>query len=118
MSGLKSILGALAPTVATALGGPLGGMAVKMVADKLGISDATQEAVEMALTKATPEDLAKLKECEAQFKIEMKKLDIDLVRIAAEDRSSARARQAALKDSTPTILAIGTCCPSLVISEL
>jgi hypothetical protein len=108
MSGLKSILGALAPTVATALGGPLGGMAVKMVADKLGISDATQDAVEMALTKATPEDLAKLKECEAQFKIEMKKLDIDLVRIAAEDRSSARARQAALKDSTPTILAIGT----------
>ena len=29
MSGLKSILGALAPTVATALGGPLGGYGCK-----------------------------------------------------------------------------------------
>ena len=32
MKNLKSILGVIAPTLATAMGGPLGGMAMKMVA--------------------------------------------------------------------------------------
>lgn len=105
---LQAILKTVAPTVATALGGPLGGMAMKMVADKLGIPVESPEQLEKAISNATPEQLAQLKEVEANLKIEMKKLDIDLVRIAAEDRSSARFRQAALKDSTPTILAIGT----------
>ena len=105
---LQAILKTVAPTVATALGGPLGGMAMKMVADKLGIPVESPEQLEKAISNATPEQLAQLKEVEANLKIEMKKLDIDLVRIAAEDRSSARSRQAALKDSTPTILAIGT----------
>jgi hypothetical protein len=36
MKNLTAILGAVAPTLATAMGGPLGGMALKMVADKLG----------------------------------------------------------------------------------
>jgi hypothetical protein len=36
MTNLTAILGAVAPTLATAMGGPLGGMAVKMVSDKLG----------------------------------------------------------------------------------
>jgi hypothetical protein len=39
MKNLTAILGAVAPTLATAMGGPLGGMALKMVADKLGLPD-------------------------------------------------------------------------------
>jgi hypothetical protein len=45
MKNLKSILGVIAPTLATAIGGPLGGMAMKMVADKLGLPDASPEAL-------------------------------------------------------------------------
>jgi hypothetical protein len=108
MKNLKSILGAIAPTLATAIGGPLGGMAMKMVADKLGLPDATLEAVDAAVASATPEQLAEIKKVEADFKVQMKALDVDLVKIAAADRDSARQRHAVMKDATPTVLAMGT----------
>jgi hypothetical protein len=81
MKNLKSILGAIAPTLATAMGGPLGGMAMKMVADRLGLPDATPEAVDAAVAAATPEQLAEIKKVEADFKVQMKALDVDLVMI-------------------------------------
>jgi hypothetical protein len=108
MKNLKSILGAVAPTLATAIGGPLGGMALKLVADKLGIPDASPEQLDQAVANATPEQLAEIKKVEADFKVSMKQLDVDLVKIAAEDRDSARQRHATMKDATPTVLAIGT----------
>jgi hypothetical protein len=108
MKNLKSILGAVAPTLATAMGGPLGGIALKLVADKLGIKDATADAVDAAVAVATPEQLGEIKKAEADFKVKMKALDVDLVKIAAADRDSARQRHAAMKDATPTIIAIGT----------
>ena len=108
MTNLTAILGAVAPTLATAMGGPLGGMAVKLVADKLGLSESTMEAVEAAVSNATPEQLAEVKKVEADFKVQMKSLDVDLVKIASADRDSARRRHASLKDMTPTVLAVGT----------
>jgi hypothetical protein len=66
-------LGAVAPTLATALGGPLGGMAMKMVADKLGLPDASPEALDAAVASATPEQLAEIKKVEADFKVQMKR---------------------------------------------
>jgi hypothetical protein len=54
MKNLTAILGAVAPTLATAMGGPLGGMAIKLVADKLGLPESTMEAVEAAVSNATP----------------------------------------------------------------
>jgi hypothetical protein len=57
MTNLTAILGAVAPTLATAMGGPLGGMAIKLVADKLGLPESTMEAVEAAVSNATPEQL-------------------------------------------------------------
>ena len=44
MSKLKGLLASLAPTVGKAIGGPMGGMAVKLVADKLGVSNTTDPA--------------------------------------------------------------------------
>ena len=108
MKNLKSILGAVAPTLATAIGGPLGGMALKLVADKLGIPDASPEQLDQAVANATPEQLAEIKKVEADFKVSMKQLDVDLVKIAAADRDSARQRHSAVKDFTPTVLAVGT----------
>jgi hypothetical protein len=73
MTNLTAILGAVAPTLATAMGGPLGGMAIKMVSDKLGLSESTMEAVEAAMSNATPEQLAEVKKVEADFKVQMKR---------------------------------------------
>nr|WP_175582230.1 hypothetical protein [Phaeobacter sp. HF9A] len=100
------ILGGIAPTLATALGGPLAGVATKALADKLlGRPEATPEEVEAAIIGAAPQDLLKLKEAEADLARYLADAGIELETIAANDRDSARKRQIATKDRVPGILA-------------
>ena len=107
MSKLRDILAAVAPTVATALGGPLAGVATRAIASKmLGREDATEDEVQEAVTSANGADLLKLKELELEFAKYLKDADIKLEQIASDDRSSARDRQARMKDWTPTILGL------------
>lgn len=103
----KQVLGAIAPTVATALGGPLAGVAVKAVAGALlGNEDAPEAEVAAAIAKATPEQLLAIKKVDADLKVRFKELDVDLERIAASDRDSARQREATTGDWTPRLLAL------------
>ena len=107
LSKIGGLLGQLAPTIATAIGGPIAGMAVKALAGALGLSqDASSEDVETALINATPEQLAAIKKVDADFKVQMKELDIDLERIAAGDRDSARNMQMHTNDWIPRAMAI------------
>lgn len=57
---LADLLKTVAPGLATAVAGPMGGMAVKMIAEKLGV-DPTESAVEAHL-QANPQDAVKLTE--------------------------------------------------------
>jgi len=101
------LLGQIAPTIATALGGPLAGIAVKTLsAVLLGHENGSQEDVSTAMANASPDQLATLKKIDADFKAHMKELDIDLERIAAGDRDSARQMQRETKDWVPKLLAI------------
>jgi membrane-bound ClpP family serine protease len=101
------LLGQVAPTIATALGGPLAGVAVKTLSNVLfGHENATEDQVSEAMATATPDQLAAIKKIDADFKVQMKSLDIDLERIAAGDRDSARQMQAATKDWVPKVLAV------------
>jgi uncharacterized membrane protein (DUF485 family) len=101
----KDILGVVAPTLGTAIGGPFGGMAAKALSEALlGKSDGSSGEMEKALASATPEQLASIKKVEADFKVQMKALDIDLEKIAADDRASARLREMSTKDKMPAIL--------------
>jgi len=77
LKGVKGILGAVAPTIGTALGGPMGGMAAKMIAEALGV-DNDPKKIEKAIQAATPEQLAELKKIDADFDVKMKELDVDL----------------------------------------
>ena len=87
----KETLGALAPTLATALGGPLAGAATKFIAGKLlGDESADLSDIEKAVLGASPEQLAQLKEIDNEFKIGMKKLDIDVIKISVDNTKSAR----------------------------
>jgi hypothetical protein len=87
----KKTLGTVAPAIATALGGPLAGVAVGMAAKALGLGEgATEEDLQVAVLGSTPETLLKLKECDNNFKVEMGKLGVDIERINAGDRDSAR----------------------------
>lgn len=102
----KAIVGTVAPTIATALGGPLAGVATKTLASKLlGRPEATEEEVQSAVIGADPQTLLKLKEVEVEFKKYMTDAGIRLEQIAADDRSNARAREAQVRDHTPAYLA-------------
>lgn len=100
------LLSQVAPTIATALGGPLAGVAIKTLSSALfGHEDASEDQISEAMATASPDQLAAIKKIDADFKVQMKSLDIDLERIAAGDRDSARQMQQNTKDSTPKILA-------------
>lgn len=104
---LKQVIATVAPALATAFGGPLAGMATRAVAGGLlGREDASLDEVEQALAAATPADLVRLKEIETRFKADLKAADVKLEQIAAEDRASARDRQARMKDWTPSVLGL------------
>jgi len=88
----KATLATVAPVLAAAVGGPLTGTAVGVLAKQLlGNESATELEVSQAIASATPEQLAKLRDIDHQFDIEMKKLGVDVIKIDAEDRGSARA---------------------------
>jgi hypothetical protein len=100
------LLGQIAPSIATALGGPLAGIAVKTLSNALlGHESGTEEDVANALQNASPEQLSVIKKIDADFKVRMKELDIDLERISAGDRDSARQMQRETRDWTPKVLA-------------
>lgn len=103
METLLNLLKGIAPAVATAVGGPLGGLAVSAIAGKFGVEDSV-EAVARAIA-GDPEAATKLAE-------------IDLRQFQAEsaDRDSARQRESAvaaaggstLAQMVVPILALGT----------
>ena len=87
----KSTLATVAPAIATALGGPLAGVAVQMAGKALGLGDgATESDVEAAVLSGNPDVLVRLREVNTQFERDMKALDIDLERIHAGNQASAR----------------------------
>ena len=95
----------VAPTIATALGGPVAGMAVKALSTALlGHGDGSEDDITAALSSATPEQIAAIKRADNDFKVQMKQLDIDLVRIAADDRNSARNMAVGTHSLTPSVM--------------
>ena len=81
---IKGILGEIAPTIGTALGGPVGGAAASMLADVLGC-DPTPQKIEKALAQATPEQLAEIKKAELDFEVRMKELEVDVFALETKD---------------------------------
>jgi hypothetical protein len=103
----KAIVGAVAPALGTALGGPLAGLAVSTISDALlGKPNGTDAEIAVALKAGGPDALLKLKEADQHFAVRMRELDIDLERINQADRGNAREREAKTGDrATPRALA-------------
>jgi len=99
----KQIIGTVAPMLGTLLGGPLGGLAGNALAEALGTND--PKAQEAAIVASNPDTLLKLKEAESGLKVKLRELDIDEEKLRFEDTADARAREIAVKDSTPRYLA-------------
>lgn len=71
---LKQILRAAAPMLGTALGGPFGAVAGKLVAEALGNPDAKADEIAHALAVASPEQMLQLKKAEQDFQARMSEL--------------------------------------------
>ena len=100
---LKNVVGNLAPTLGSALAGPMGGMAGNLVAEVLGC-DPEPKKIEQAIQNATPEQLMELKKAEKDFEIKMKELDVDIFVMETADIQDARKVFA--KDWTPRIFGL------------
>lgn len=105
-----SIIKTIAPWIGTALGGPLGGMAVDAIASALGLADKTTDAVKQAISGATPEQMLALKQADQSFQLQMQTLGFDkLEKLAAldvENTKDARAMQVATRSWVPGFLAV------------
>lgn len=102
------VISTVAPWIGTALGGPLGGMAVEAAASALGVSDKTADAVKQALAGVTPDQMLALKKADQDFALQMQALGFkqvtDLEAIAAGDRKDARDMQRATRSVMPAVL--------------
>jgi len=107
----SKIISTVAPWIGTALGGPLGGMAVSAVANALGLTDKTTDAIKQAIGGATPEQLLALKQADQGFALQMQELGFkqlsDLEAIAAGDRKDARDMQKSVRSWVPAALSCG-----------
>jgi hypothetical protein len=105
------ILKTVAPWIATAVGGPLGGMAVEAAGNALGLNTKTTDALKQALSGVTPEQMLALKKADIEFQEHMQELGFkDLETLAAlevEDRKDARDMQKTTRSTVPAILSIG-----------
>ena len=86
MNDLIAMVSKFAPAIGTALGGPLGGLAVSAIAEKLGVADEV-EAVTKAI-KADPESAIKLQQ-----------LENEKFKAVLADQDSARNREATIATS-------------------
>jgi len=95
----------LAPTVASALGSPVAGMAVGALESALGVSgDDVQKTIESG--KLTGDQVAAIQQAELALKAKAQELGLDFAKLGNEDRASARQMQQNVKSWVPPFLAI------------
>lgn len=94
----------IAPTVASALGGPLAGLAVSAIAKAVGVEeDKVQDLI--SSNKMTPDQIAQLKIAEIELKKQENELGLNFEKLAVDDRKSAREMQMATRSWVPPLLA-------------
>jgi hypothetical protein len=97
---LKSV----APTVASAMFGPLGAVAVASVGELLGLSGATKDKISEIIQtgQMTPEQIGKLRELELEYQNNEKERGFRYAELSFKDRDSAR--QASVSGGTQKML--------------
>jgi hypothetical protein len=103
MKKLKTVLGALAPTLGAAVGGPLGGQAGAIISKVLGVPN-NPKSIESAMNNITADQMVELKKAEKDFEVQMKELEVDVFRLETEDVQDARNKFS--NDWTPKFLGV------------
>ena len=95
----------IAPTIATALGGPLAGLAVEAVSKAIGVPQADAKAL-LDSAKLSADQIAQLKLAELELQKQANELGLDFEKLATDDRKSARDMQSNTRSWIPGLLAI------------
>jgi hypothetical protein len=101
MDWLKSI----APTIATAMGGPLAGMAVEAISKAIGV-DPSEVQNTINSGKMTADQIASLQTAEIALKARAQEMGLDFEKLAVADRSSARQMQMTTGSFVPPLLSV------------
>jgi len=99
-------LNQIAPGIATALGGPLAGLAVTAISKALGIDEKDVQST-IETNKLSADQLISLKQAEIELQAKAQELGLNFEKLATDDRKSAREMQIANKSIIPAVLAIG-----------
>ena len=94
----------IAPTIATAMGGPLAGMAVSAISKAIGV-DPDKVGDLISNNKLTAEQIAQVKIAEIELQKQAQELGLNFEKLSVEDRKSARDMQAATRSIVPPALA-------------
>jgi len=96
----------IAPTIATCLAGPLGGMAIELLSKHLNIDPKdVQDTINNG--KLTADQIASVQAAELAIKAKAQEMSLDFEQLATQDKKSARDMQMTVKSWIPPILAIG-----------
>jgi hypothetical protein len=101
MDWLKTI----APTIATALGGPLAGLAIEAVSKAVGIDPKDVQST-ISEGKLSSDQIMLLKQAEIDMAARAQEMGLDFAKLNVEDRKSAREMQAETRSYIPAVLAV------------
>jgi len=94
----------IAPTIATAMGGPLAGMAVSAISKAIGV-DPDKVGDLISSNKLSAEQIAQVKIAEIELQKQAQELGLNFEKLTVEDRMSARDMQSKTRSLMPPILA-------------
>lgn len=102
-----SFLSTIAPTLGSALLGPLGGVAVSAIGKLFNLENATTESISKVLQdgKLTPEQLSALKQLELEYQNDEKERGFKYSELEFADTASAREMQISTQSNVPATLA-------------
>lgn len=103
MSQIGSWLQQIAPTIATALGGPLAGMAVTAVSKALNVEPEKVSEV-INSNKLTADQVAAIQQAELALKQQAQEMNLDFAKLLYSDEDSARKMQIATQSVVPSLL--------------
>jgi len=95
----------VAPTIATALGGPLAGLAVTAIAKVIGVDEKDVQGV-IDSGKMSADQIAQIKLAEIEFQKQTQELGLNFEKLATDDRKSSREMQIATKSWVPSVLSM------------
>ena len=105
---MNDFLMGIAPTIASALLGPLGGVAVAGLGKILGLDSATTATVTKAISdgKLTPEQLTEIKKMELEYKDSEQQLGFKYSELEFKNTQGAREMQMAAPSWVPAALSV------------